>query len=389
MRHGIKISLWSRLDSPMVPLVVVAITYLLFINARLAMHGNDPSFFVTAGDKYSNPDLVPKNLSVLHNSPGYDGQFYYRLALNPFTSKPTDFGLTLDFPAHRHQRIIYPLIVWTVSLSRPDFVPAVMILVNYLALCLMGWIGGSYAQLMRHHALWGLALPFYPGFLLTLSRDLIEILEICLLLASLLLSRRGRHLLASLILSLAILTRETALMVAMGTLCARLVRAWQEKDVKKLKGTSLLVPFMTYAVWQLLLLYRWGYLSVLEVGHLIGLPFSGFINFFLYTAALETYFQRLWFIELCFIIAFTIAVIYSLGSTSAWAHERISWLFYAMLISLWTRFIWIEDWGFLRALSEFYILGAIILIGSQSKIKTPTFACSMALWLFLFLREIR
>jgi hypothetical protein len=286
MKGGIRLAFFRRTDSPWLVLGIVSIVYLLFIIARLSTHGYDPSYFVTAGDKFCDPHFVPKSLRVINKSSGYDGQFYYRLALNPFTSTPTEFGVTFDSPSFRQQRIVYPFLVWVLSMGRADRVPILLILVNYLALCLMGWIGGAYAQSMRQHALWGIVLPLYPGFLLTLSRDLTEIVETGFLLAGLLLIRRGKHLLATLLLTLAALTKETSLLVPAGAMLACLAGAWQGKAGKGLTWRLFLFPLITYGAWQVFLFYRWEQLHLSGRIQILGLPLSGFIRFFLSTAAL-------------------------------------------------------------------------------------------------------
>lgn len=84
------------------------IAYAAFIAVRLAAHSWDVSYFVTAGDEMTNPKDAPKDLYIARDSPGHDGQFYYRLALDPITNKVMDYGVTLDLPAYRHQRILYP-----------------------------------------------------------------------------------------------------------------------------------------------------------------------------------------------------------------------------------------------------------------------------------------
>jgi hypothetical protein len=123
----------------------------------------------------------------------------------------------------------------------------------------------------------------------------------------------------------------------------------------------------------------------------IGLPFSGLIDFFLYTATLETHqgFQRLHLTELCFIVAFAISMAYSLRATAACAHEKLSWLLFGILMSLLTRSVWSADIHFLRVLAEFYVLGAIIVIGSQLRlvriIRVPLFAWATVLWCLLFI----
>lgn len=387
MRGGIGVACLRRVNSPWMVLGIVSVVYLLFITARLSTHGYDASYFVTAGDRFCNLYLVPKNLRVINKSNGYDGQFYYRLALNPFTSTPTEFGVTFDRPSYRQQRIVYPFLAWVLSMGSVDRVPIMLILVNYLALCLMGWIGGAYAQSLKQHALWGIVLPLYPGFLLTLSRDLTEIVEVSFLLAGLLLIRRGKHLLATLLLTLAVLTKETSLLAPVGVMLACLAGAWQGKGAKGFTWRLSLLPLITYGVWQVFLIYRWEQLP--RYGGIQGLPLKGFVKFFLSTAALATESQRLWFAELCFILVFAVCVAYALGSTTAWTHEKLSWSLYVILVSLLSGSIWIEDWGFLRALSEFYVLGAIIVIGSRLKARAFLFACSTALWLFLFYDIIR
>lgn len=383
MRGGIRLAFFRRTDSPWLVLGIVSVVYLLFITARLSTHGYDASYFVTAGDKFCNLYLVPKNLRVINKSSGYDGQFYYRLALNPFTSTPTEFGVTFDSPSFRQQRIVYPFLVWVLSMGSVDRVPTMLILVNYLALCLMGWIGGAYAQSLKQHALWGIVLPLYPGFLLTLSRDLTEIVEVDFLLAGLLLIRRGRHLLATLLVTLAVLTKETSLLVPVGVMLACLAGAWQGKGAKGFTWRLSLFPLITYGMWQVFLFSRWEQLPLRGGSHLLGLPLKGFVKFFLSTAALATESQRLWFVECCFILVFAVCVAYALGSTTAWTHEKLSWSLYVILVSLLTRSIWVEDWGFLRALSEFYVLGAIVVIGSRLKARAFLFVCSTVLWLFL------
>ena len=167
------------------PIGAVALAYALYIALRLAAHDYDPSYFVQAGDRLANRSAAPPNLHVLSNSLGYDGQAYYRLALHPLTVEVTAYGVTLDRPGYRQQRILYPAMVWVASLGRPALVPAMLIAINYLGLCLMAWIGVVYARLLRQPAALGILFPLWPGFLYTLGLDLTEIIAgTCLLGAS-------------------------------------------------------------------------------------------------------------------------------------------------------------------------------------------------------------
>ena len=360
------IPLLRRLDSPLVPLLITTIVVSSFTFGMLLRSGFDASAFVTAGDKYCDPALVPKNLLVLKNSAGYDGQFYYRLALDPFTSKRTDFGVTLDIPSFRHQRILYPFMAWALSAGNTDLVPWMMLLINYSGLCLLGWLGGVYAQTFKQHALWGLFLPLIPASLLSLTRDLVELLELSLLVSSFLLLHRGKQLGAAILLTLAVLTKESALLVA-GAAMLSYVVSWLGRKKKGIRLHYFILPIVTYLIWQTAQLFNWGELPVLAGKMNIGIPFSGFFSFFLDASTFQTPLQRRSFPELILLIVFTVGVLYHLRSTAASLHEVLSWFLYVTLALSFSRAIWVEDWAYLRAVSEFCVLGMIIVIGAKSE----------------------
>src|SRR5439155_6410095 len=142
---------------------------------RLARNDWDPSRFVVAGDKRADPATVPDELHVVRRATGYDGQFFYRLALNPFTHRETEHGITFDAAPARHQRILYPLIVWALARTHIASVPWLLIGVTVAAYAGLGFVGGLLAETLGRRALWGLAVPLYPGFIVSLALDLAEI----------------------------------------------------------------------------------------------------------------------------------------------------------------------------------------------------------------------
>lgn len=379
---------FNRINSPKIVLGIVATVYLLFIVVRLANHDFDSSYFVTAGDRFCNSDLVPNDLSVLKNSDGYDGQFYYRIALHPFSFQKIYFGITLDVPAYRHQRIIYPMVVWAFSMGQTFLIPIVMIIVNYIALCLMAWVGASLLQSMNKHALWALAIPFYPGFLLTLARDLTEIVAVLFMLMSLLCIRKAKPIYATLFLTLAVFTKETTLLVAGAAGLVWFVGFWRFSFNQTIKWYTFSVPILIYAIWQMVLLHFWGELALQSGSPNLGIPFSGLIHFFQNLQPFQTTSQLIGLIELCFIGMFSSCVFYALRSKDIMMHEKVIWICYLLFASLFTKHIWVEDWAFLRALSEFYVLGLLIIISRQYKLKYVFVFGSLNLWLILFMRTI-
>jgi hypothetical protein len=162
-----------RLNSPVVTMAVTLPATIAFVVLRW----NDAaqrklSRFVVAGSNYAQPDRVPKGLFVGSDN-GYDGQFYYRLALDPFDLNRTAFGIRLDSYS-RVERMGYPFLAWLVSLGQHSHVFLTLVIVNVVAAAVLGLAGGLLAQSAGRHALWGLVFPLYWGYLWTLGRDLTE-----------------------------------------------------------------------------------------------------------------------------------------------------------------------------------------------------------------------
>lgn len=378
------------LESPLACLLITAVVFLIFIFGRLYQSRFDPSSFIVAGDRYSDPSRVPHSLTVLRNSDGFDGQFYYRLALNPFTSRTTEFGITLDAPPLRHQRILYPLLSSGLSFGNHDLLPTVMILLNFFALCLMGWIGGIYAQTLKQHALWGILLPIYPGFLLTLSRDTVEILEATILLGSLLLLRRGKPILATVLLTLAVLTKETAVLLAVAGVPVYVAEVWKRQRKVSLPWYYIVLPLAVFALWQLILSHVWGELPLHASGSAnLGIPFVGPASAVLDASVFQRPFQLRKLVELIFVLGFAFAVLFHLQPTKATPHEASSWLLVTVLIISLSNSVWIEDWTFMRVLSLFYVLGVVIIIASKRKVRYLVLGCSALFWCLLFLKLMR
>lgn len=382
-------SLWGRIDNPLVPLLVTVVFYSIFVGARLFFNFNDPTYFIGAGDFFCDLNSIPDRLRVMPDTTGYDGQFYYRLALYPFTSKVQDFGIRFDVPAYRQQRILYPLIVWGVSLGKANLVPVLMILINFLGLGIIGWMGGVYSQLIKRHALWGIVFSLYPGFISSLSRNLTEIVAVCLMFASLLLMQRNKNAAVTVLLTLAVLARETTLIAVAIALGVWLIEVWKKEPLQQIKWHTFTIPFVVYCLWQIFLYYRWGIFPILE-GRSQGVdfPFLGLFDYFLGKAKFNAK-PYLWWSSVYFVIIYTIVVVNAYHSTNVSLYVRLLSLAYMIFIFLLDSAFWINEGGFMRILAEFYIVGSLVILGSRSKMKAPIFICSIILWLVLGIDRAR
>lgn len=379
----------QRLDTPLAAIVIVALLYAAFLMTRLHRTGYDFTAFITAGDVFVDAEATLSPITVLPDSDGYDGQFYYRLALNPFTGEQTAHGVRIDTPAYRQQRILYPLLAASLSLGRPSLVPPALIGVNFLALCGIAFLGGRIAQQYSAHALWGAAFALFPGFLLSLSRDTVEIVQGFFLLAFLLAMSRERPYPAGVCLSLAVLAKETALVAAGGLLITlALTRSWRALRGRRALRDNwfpIVAPVAAYALWQAWLAGNWGIASVSNhtFTNNIGLPFAGAVELLRRIAPPEGHVERVWLLEAALIALFAGVCLAALWRSRAAPFVKVTWLLYLGLAILLTSTVWADDWAFLRVLSELYLFGVAILLGSQPVLRRWALAAVGLSWALL------
>ena len=106
---------WAQLsDSPATVALAAGFAASVFVVGRLlvAAHG-DPSVFIVVGSQHVVGSSLPRGVAVMRGS-GYDGTFYYRMALDPADLARTAFGIRLD-SFSRLERIGYPAIAWLLA----------------------------------------------------------------------------------------------------------------------------------------------------------------------------------------------------------------------------------------------------------------------------------
>ena len=369
-------SLRFHTNSPWLTMLITAVAYLMFIVVRLGMHSGDASVFVVAGDRFVDAGQAPAGLAIRPDSDGYDGQFYYRLALDPFTTRAVDFGISLSIPVWRQQRIVYPLLARMLALGQVGAIPAALIGVNFLALCGIGWLGGAFAQALNRHALWGLVLPMYPGFLFALARDTAEILEVSLTLVGMLCVMRQRAWWAALFFTLAVLTKETALLVVVGVFAA-----YALGQRKTIALQTFMIPAIVLAVWHRYLFSQWGQWPVANGTGNLGWPLAGFVALAGRVFGTDAASQRM-LIEVIFIVMFAAAPLIMLRASRTDMSIKMSWLLYGLLALTFSLPLWIENTAYFRALTDLYAWGMLIVLGATSPWRWPVLMASLPMWIY-------
>jgi hypothetical protein len=362
-------------------MLIAALLYGLMIAVRLARFDFDASSFIRAGIEFCSIEQMPTPITLVPDS-GYDGQFYYRLAIAPFSNQRTAFGIRIDNPGYRQQRILYPVLAGALSLGRLTWLPWTMILVNYLAICTLAFVAGLFACTFNRNPLWGLAIAFYPGLLLSLYRDLTEVLAVSLMVTGLFLLHRRRNLLGSVTLGLAVLARETNVVLAGAMLVAW---AWRMffKRARWSEGAWFIIPLATFAAWQLWIAATWGYAGVLsgrgnDLGSLMK-AVSAFVAGLL--RGFPTTDKVLGLAEIVLLGGTTLLTATAIPRAPIDGGVKLAWAAYFALACTLSGAVWVEDWAFMRATTELMALGFLILLSCrESRLFGALFVLEFVIW---------
>jgi len=242
-------SLLARLDYPVVPGLIAFVAWLAFVLARWqTWAAGHISLFIMSGVKYSHPAQMYPRISHVTKA-GYDGQFYYRLALNPFNWHPTAYGITMDHN-YRYTRIGYPLVAWILSAGQHRLVPTVLVVINLICIAIIGWLGGKFARESGRHALWGLLFVAYFGLVISIGRDTAEPLADACMLGGLLAYRHSRYILAAVLIMYGVITNEPILVLAIAIALTRLYQMYRRKARPGAADLVWVLPGAAYLLLQ-------------------------------------------------------------------------------------------------------------------------------------------
>ena len=364
-------SLASRTNRPAVAAVIATVAALAFALARWQTWARGRiSAFILVGRHFATPAKLPHGIPV-QPTYGYDGQFFYRLALNPLNFHATAYGITMDHP-YRYMRIGYPALTWLVSLGQHFLVPVMLVAVNIAAIGALGYLGALFAAAGGRHALAGLLLPGYFGLITSLSRDTAEPLAAAFLLAGLLAIRARRPVLAAALLAYGALTRETVMVAVAAIAIMRIIGILRRRARPGRDDLAWVVPSVAFAAWQVVVKAATGSLPLLsDGGRNAGAPFIAPLQALRSNLAHVNTHQfdqyDLWLLELAILAFFVIAALCSLRSTSAPVHERLAFVLYLIEICVVTPSTWGSLDADLRSFIEVYLLAVIVLLGTPRR----------------------
>ncbi len=251
------------------PLAVSLLLLLAALGAYLSHYGFRPSALVNFGDdgirklpqarQYLEPGFV-----IFQGRGGYDAQWDYYVACDPLARKRL-----YDHP-YRYQRIGLPLGSCLLAGGRRAWIPTAMAALNLAGaclggLCLLGLLG-------RPHASWLGVAVCSAAQLTQLQVDNSAVLSMGLCLAGLWLRERGRPLGMAAALALALLSRESALVLL------AILGSWELKEGRwrwALLTAAAALPFLGWQLYLRQVLGQWALGT--SAGHLVP-PLAGYVG---------------------------------------------------------------------------------------------------------------
>lgn len=324
--------------------------------------------------------------SLLVNPSGYDAQFFYFIAFDPFLlrfrNEPRKYNVLADDPRHRYQRIAFPLLTKALSLDRPEFYPQTMMALILLAHLLGAFFLIRIVQFFGQSPFWGLLYVLVPGYQLSLALALPESLVMALVMAGLYFYLKGRILAPGILFSISLLTRETAAFVVIPLIL------WEFFKKKNLRNALVLAAaFLPWIGWKLYLtvrlfdVYGW---TTLFVGHQnLGLPFSGIIHLYR-EASVGSIKADLLPASVAY--PFLLAFLFFFSLYLLW--KRRDFLSLALIlfslvsVSLNFRYFWVHIDNSVRVTSEAFLF--LIIVFASQKIFLRKLQTALVLLFFIF-----
>lgn len=370
-------------STPATPAVVAALGGVVFVLLRLLVIAKgDVSRFVMAGRDFVDPATAPRGLHVFPGT-GYDGQFYYRLALDPADLSKTAFGITLD-AGFRIQRIGLSVLSWLASAGQHQLVPDAEIGVNLAALVVLAGLGGLIAKDAGRHAAWGLLVAGYWGFLFSIGRDLPEVVASCFLVGGLVALRRDRSFLAGALFACAVLTLETTLDVVIAVALVSIVQITRRKRRPGPRDAAWVLPGLAFVGWQLVGWSATGTLPMrADTGDNIAAPLVNPLGALAhYLAHPASASSLVWLGQLFVLAAVSFLAGWTLLRSRVPTWEKLAWGI-ALLVALsLAHGVWYGKANF-RGFEDLYLLSCVVLLGSRHRLWLPAALVGVA-WAVTF-----
>lgn len=419
-------------DRLWVPALVGLVLAVGFVGALLVRAGGDVSALVHAAPPWTEEGEGARgSLTVQPDvEDGFDGQFFYRIGVQPWSTERTVDGVTFDLPSLRNARWGYGAMAYAASAGDPDLVPWALVGLNVGAAAAVGAIGGGLARSSGRHAAWGLLFVLWPGFAYSLSLDTSELVASAFLLSGLLALRHRRWVPGALLLTAAVLTRDTTAVVPFGVAATGAWLWWSGRrsappvpeqtasaavvpsggdgsgaavdrpgavlggtrgahgstEVDADTGGGLLLagglPLVAFSAWQLLQRSRFGALPLTSSGDSnLSFPMAGLVDQLVASLPPDGADEAFRLISLAGLVLLIGAAAWCWRGSVPPLAERVAWVPAVLVVLVLNAYLWSGATAFMRAATEAGLLSTLLVLGSSRRRLLPLAGVGLAgLW---------
>ncbi|SRR5579883_154665 len=211
---------------------------LVCASVQFRFHGNWTGLFCVGAQERIPPNLRAR-LFVFPESSGYDGQFYYYIACDPFRQGYANY---LDAPQLRYRRILVPLGAWALGLGNPAAIPFAYVAIVLLSVLLGAYWTGRFTNRPR----WGLGFLCLPAVLISLDRMVVDGTMAALTAGFAVYSTRQRGWKLYVVLALGALVRETGFLLA-AAFCLWVL--WERQWRRALWFATAVIPSLLWTAF--------------------------------------------------------------------------------------------------------------------------------------------
>jgi hypothetical protein len=237
------------------PALVVAMVLGLAVGPGVAAFRGNPTGFVRFGREFV-PVTHPPAGAVIDRWTGYDGQYFWVLALDPLLARHRTVAAFSD-QGFRLGRIGYPALAYALAGGQEDAVPWSLLAVNVIAVLALTLAFAVHAQRRGWSGWWALGVGLLPGLLFVTMGDLSGAVAVAFMLGGLMACERDRRWLAAGLLGAAGLTREPMLLAVVAVAVEAGARWWPVRRspgaLRRTVGAVwpvLVIPAVVFLAWR-------------------------------------------------------------------------------------------------------------------------------------------
>jgi hypothetical protein len=278
---------------------------------------------------------------------GGDGHAFAVIAQDPTLSRPSVLREPAEF-TYRAQRPTWGYLTWAASLGQSRFTGWTLVVLTVLS---AGAACAVVARLLAERGRsmwWALVVPL-AGFE-TLTEMTPELFVLALLGGGVMLWSRERRLLAVVVLTVAVLTRETAMVAVVGLALWELVHASGGLLTRARRILPLMVPPIVYVAWIGFLRLRLGNWPFNNSGQRLSVPGGGFLHGLDVTRDPSA----ILFWAVVGVLLCAAALRYSPRDVLTWV--ALAYLAFATMLG---TDVWVTNAGFQRALLPMYVFATV------------------------------